>query len=177
MLWSPNLLYPSKNPEPSTSQQTSVKQKTSQSVISGVPIRIEIPDSNISLDVINGGYDQTTKAWTLSEDKAMFASVSPQPNNKSGQTFIYGHGTDRVFGKIGNKHPELGSTAKLYTENGRVFSYRLSEIKDLKPSDTWIFKEQLTGQPRLVIQTCTGIFSEFRTMFMYQLENVDWAYI
>lgn len=99
MLWSPTLSVPSINTGVYPAQHTPVKQKTAHKVISGKPIRIELPDSSISLDIINGGYDQKTKSWTLSDDKAMFATVSPQPNNNSGQTFIYGHGTDSVFGK------------------------------------------------------------------------------
>lgn len=102
----------------------------------------------------------------------MFATLSKQPNNKAGMTFIYGHGTEKVFGKIGNNHPAVGSIAEIYTDNNHVFTYSLKAIENLKANDTWILKNKHSGPPRLIIQTCTGIYSQWRTMFEYTYMSV-----
>lgn len=165
------------------SQQTSTQQippstvpsaeaKQSHSRISGKPIRITVPSGGVDLLVQNGSYNASTNTWELSDDKAMYSDISVLPNNINGLTFIYGHGTDRVFGKIGNKNPPRGSEAYIYTDNGLVFTYGLKSVQNLKPHDTWILKDKQVGPPRLIIQTCTGQFSEWRTIFEYSFIKV-----
>jgi len=141
--------------------------------ISGKPIRITIPSSNIDLHIDDGGYDKTTKTWTLSETHAQFATISTVANNQKGTTFIYGHGTDAVFGKIGTNHPPVGTSAYLYADNGHVFAYKLRVIEDKNPTDTEIFHQISSGPPRLIVQTCTGMFSEWRTMFIFSFDTLS----
>lgn len=140
--------------------------------VSGNPTRIVIPDRTIDLPIDDGAYNQRTKKWTVSPLHANFAISSVAPNNRSGTTFVYGHGTDQVFGKIGESPPPVGSRAVVYTDNGHVFHYELALVQNLKPSDTWIIKDTAGGRPRLIVQTCTGIFSEWRTMFVYKFKEV-----
>lgn len=140
--------------------------------VSGSPTRITIPDKSIDLPIDDGAYNQRTKRWSVSPLHANFAVTSVAPNNRSGTTFVYGHGTDQVFGKIGTSPPSIGSTAEIYTSNGHVFHYELALVQNLKPSDTWILKNTAGGQPRLIVQTCTGLLSEWRTMFVYQFKKV-----
>lgn len=140
--------------------------------ISGTPSRIIIPDRMIDLQIDDGSYSQKTKKWTVSPLHANFAITSVLPNNRSGTTFVYGHGNNQVFGKIGTNPPPIGSKAEIYTANGHVFQYELALIENLKPSDTWIIKNTSGGQARLIVQTCTGLFSEWRTMFVYQFKKV-----
>lgn len=140
--------------------------------VSGNPTRIIIPERTIDLPIDSGGYNQRTKRWAVSPLHANFAVTSVAPNNRSGTTFVYGHGTDQVFGKIGDNPPPIGSPAVIYTDNGHVFHYELALVQNLKPSDTWIIKNTAGGRPRLIVQTCTGIFSEWRTMFVYQFKEV-----
>ena len=140
--------------------------------ISGKPVRIIISDRAIDLPIDEGFYDSKSRTWTLSETHAQYAVATAPANDRNGTTFIYGHGTDQVFGKIGSNRPELGTRAEIHTDNGRVFTYRLSLIQDLKPSDTWILNNTAGGPPRLIIQTCTGAFSEWRTMFVFNFEKV-----
>lgn len=94
-------------------------------------------------------------------------------NDHAGTTFIYGHGTDAVFGKIGTNHPAINTTARIYADNGHVFSYTLQEIRDFTPNDTSLFDDTSSGTPRLIVQTCTGIFSEWRTMFIFTFQKVE----
>jgi LPXTG-site transpeptidase (sortase) family protein len=142
-------------------------------IISGIPSRIVIPTADIDLAVDKGYYDSATKTWSLSPDHAQFAAITSPANDRSGMTFIYGHGTDAVFGKIGTNRPAIGTLVKLYTANGHIFTYSLSDVSDLKPNETSILKDSKKGPPMLIIQTCTGVFSEWRTMFTFVLEKVE----
>lgn len=144
----------------------------SELAIAGSPVRITIPTSGIDLVVDEGDYDQATKTWTLSPTHAQFAVMTTRPNNYAGTTFIYGHGTDAVFGKIGTNHPPIGTHAQLHTDNHRVFVYELQEVRDLKPSDTSILHNTSVGPPQLIVQTCTGALSEWRTMFIFAFRKV-----
>lgn len=144
-----------------------------KSIVSGKPVRIIIPSANIDLQVDDGIYDSSTQSWTLSETKAQFATMSAWANDYAGTTFIYGHGTDSVFGRIGTSHPPIGASAQIFTDNGHVFSYTLSDVQDFTPTDTSILSDTASGAPRLVVQTCTGIFSEWRTMFIFSFQKVE----
>lgn len=144
---------------------------TPSRILAGTPTRIVIPSYNIDLTVDIGHYDASTQKWSLSETRAHYAEMTAQANNRAGVTFIYGHGTDAVFGKIGTTHPPAGTIAHVYTDNGHSFTYTLQSIADLKPDQTHIFKNTFTGSPRLVIQTCTGAFSEWRTMFTFSFKE------
>lgn len=141
--------------------------------ISGKPIRIALPSAGIDLPLDDGIYDPQNQTWTLSDTRAQYALMSALANDRAGTTFIYGHGTDEVFGKIGSTHPPLGATAQLYTDNGHIFTYTLADIHDYTPADTSILNDTADGAPRLVVQTCTGAFSEWRTMFIFNFSKVE----
>lgn len=140
--------------------------------ISGKPLRIVIEGTSIDLPLDDGIYNEQDGSWTLSQTHAQYAVMSAPANDHAGTTFIYGHGTDAVFGKIGTNHPPVGTIAKLYTTT-HVFSYQLRDIHDYTPDDTSIFDNLTSGKPRLVVQTCTGMFSEWRTMFVFTFQKVD----
>lgn len=139
-------------------------------LVSGKPVRIVIADSGIDLPVTDGYYNQADGSWTLSDDHAQFAMISFLANNHSGSTFIYGHGTDQVFGALGVRPPVVGTTALLYTDNGHVFSYSFQNVRDLTPDDTSVFN--YAGPPILTLQTCTGAVSEWRSMYQFNLTKV-----
>jgi len=141
-------------------------------VISGKPVRIVIASSAIDLPIDEGTYDENTGNWTLSDTHAEFAVMTAAANDHAGTTFIYGHGTDAVFGKIGTNHPPVGTVAQIYTDNNHAFSYILQSVRDLQPTDTSMLADTSTGSPQLVVQTCTGVFSQWRTMFIFSFEKV-----
>lgn len=156
------------------SQQKPHKPVTPRFVlVSGKPIRITIPDYAIDLAVDEGYYNAVDGSWSLSQTHAQFAMMTTLANNAGGNTFIYGHGTDGVFGKIGTTPPPVGTIAEIYTDTNHVFSYRLQEVKNLSPTDTTLLDDTTSGPPRLTIQTCTGSFSEWRTMFTFTFEKVS----
>jgi LPXTG-site transpeptidase (sortase) family protein len=138
-------------------------------VISGHPIEIVAPSVNVDMPVVDGFYDPTTSGWTLNPDKAQFAAITTQPNDQSGQTFIYGHATQRVFGKLLNMH--VGDQVSVLTSNGYKFTYTLKQTEVVTPSNTGILG--YTGSPRLLLQTCVGAFSQDRKFFILDFTKVD----
>jgi len=142
-------------------------------VVSGKPVRITIPDYAIDLAIDEGNYNPADSSWTLSDTNAQFATFTALANNHTGNTFIYGHATDIVFGKLAAAMPPVGTIALIYTDNNHVFSYRFSDAKTLTPSNTSVFDDTKSGKPTLTIQTCTGIFSEWRTMYRFDFIKVE----
>lgn len=138
--------------------------------ISGKPVRLVIPGSNIDLPIDEGFYNEADGSWTLSDFHLQYAMMTMPANNHSGNTFIYGHATEQVLGKIAEQPPAVGSTAQVYTDNGHVFTYRFKSSRSLTPDDTSIFS--YNGPPILTVQTCTGSVSEWRTMFTFSFEKV-----
>jgi hypothetical protein len=144
-------------------------------VISGVPVRIVIPDSSyhgvvVDLPIDEGYYDQSTETWTLSGYRAQFMMISSLANNYEGDTYIYGHNNDYVFGALRHVTPAIGSTALLYTSNGHIFSYSFVSVSNVGPNTTTVLNYQ--GPPVMTIQTCTGSFNAIRTLYKYNFVKV-----
>ena len=57
-------------------------------VVSGKPIRLQIPSVGVDLTVAEGKFNAQSKTWTLSNDKAHYAVSAPLANNSEGNTFI-----------------------------------------------------------------------------------------
>jgi LPXTG-site transpeptidase (sortase) family protein len=159
-------------PKPIVSSQHKIISKSSLN-ISGKPVRITIPDVNIDLPVDEGYYDKSSGTWTVSPNHAQFAVMTMPANNRAGTTFIYGHGTDAVFGKIGENPPPVGTIAQIYTDNNHIFSYQLQSVHNYNPKDTSLLDNVTNGPPQLLVQTCTGIYSQWRTMFLFTLEKAQ----
>lgn len=139
-------------------------------VISGRPVRIVIPDSAVDLPVDPGYYDDVNGSWTLSGLRAQFGMVSTLANNAGGETFIYGHNNNSVFGPLRHVTPALGASALLYTDNGHIFAYAFQSVTSLAPDDISALHYQ--GPPVLTVQTCTGSVNEWRTLFRFNFVKV-----
>lgn len=144
--------------------------KTDENVpyISGNPTRIVIEGLGIDLQVVPGVYDQTTKNWSLSLDRAHFADVTTAPNNKGGNSFIYGHNRKGVLSSLSSI--QMNQEAKVYADNGYIFTYMFVGAVEVSPNDTSIFNYQ--GEPILTIQTCSGSFYQNRQLFTFRLKDV-----
>jgi LPXTG-site transpeptidase (sortase) family protein len=145
------------------------KQAPEPSVTSGHPVRVVAPTVNVDMPVVDGFYNAASGDWTLNDDKAQFASMTTEPNTKAGQTFIYGHATQRVFGKLLNMH--TNDQVYVYTSNGYKFVYTLKQTEVVTPQNTNILS--YTGAPRLLLQTCVGTFSESRKFFILEFTQVE----
>jgi LPXTG-site transpeptidase (sortase) family protein len=137
------------------------------SIITGQPIGISIPSLKINLQVIPGTYNPDTGTWTLTLNKAQFAVYSVQPNNESGDTFIYGHYRREVFAYLHLIKP--GAQALITTSNNYIFSYSFQTTAALDPTDTSIFAYQ--GPPRLTVQTCSGSLFQHRQLYYFQYDG------
>ncbi|MNP92425.1 Sortase family protein [compost metagenome] len=158
---------------PLATQQTQPDKKETAPafiILSGKPLRLVIPDSGIDLPIDEGFYNETSGSWTLSDSRLQYAMITTQANNHSGNTFIYGHGTDQVLGSLANRTPADGSIAYIHTDTGRVFMYTFQSARSLTPNDTSVFN--YSGPPILTVQTCTGSLSEWRTLFTFKFEKV-----
>lgn len=135
----------------------------------GKPVRLVIPSVSIDLTVADGLYDQKTGAWTLSKDKAHYATITPFANNIEGNTFIYGHNRRSVFAPL--LKMKTGDKALVYTDNNKVFTYTLRDFKDVDPTDASLFTYQ--GKPILTLQTCSGTWYENRRLFTFDFVSVE----
>lgn len=137
--------------------------------ISGQPERILVERLGIDLAVVNGKYDAVTDSWTLTEDKAQFATMTQLPNNQYGSTFIYGHNTDKVFAKLAGL--KAGDLVKVTTTNGHTFSYVYNGQEIVQPDNTTVLSE-VPSRPRLTLMTCEGIFSQTRRIMLFDFKGV-----
>lgn len=151
------------------SQDTSKPIVNEVPEIKGAPIHLTMESVGISVDIAPGYYDEKTHTWTLSKDKAHFATITSQPNNKTGNTFIYGHNRWAVFTKLVDA--KVGDTAVITTDNNHRFTYTLREIADVDPRSTAYLQPH--NSPVLTLQTCSGLWYEQRHMLTFDFTRVD----
>lgn len=136
----------------------------------GKPVSIVVPRLGINLAIVDGTYNTGTDSWTLTDDKAQFATMTDQPNDLRGNTFIYGHNTDQVFAKLSSLG--AGDVAQVVTQNGHTFNYIYSDQQSVQPNNTAILNDKPTS-PRLTLMTCEGIFSQTRRIMYFNLKDVS----
>jgi LPXTG-site transpeptidase (sortase) family protein len=150
---------------PSTNQPAKAPVKAT---IEGEPNSLSIPSMGMSWTIIPGYYNSSTKQWTLTLSEVQYATITPPPNNASGNTFLYGHYRPEVFARL--HLIQIGTQAVVTTTNGHSFTYQLAKIEVVSPSDDSLFLYQ--GPPILTIQTCTGLFFQNRQLFVFNLISV-----
>jgi LPXTG-site transpeptidase (sortase) family protein len=138
-------------------------------LITGKPAKLNIPSLKTSLKIADGVYNEQTGEWSLSTDKAHYALPTSQPNNKTGNTLIYGHYRWNVFASLHKIQP--GAKVVVTTKNGYKFTYTFKSSEVVPPHDISIFEYQ--GKPRLTLQTCTGVYFENRQMFYFDFDKVE----
>lgn len=137
-------------------------------VVSGYPTFLSLPSLNLALNVIPGSQDKTG-AWTLTWDKVQYATISPEPNNHEGNTFIYGHETTNLFTYLYRLKP--GDIASITTANGYIFNYTYEGTYAVNPHDLSVFDYK--GAPILTLQTCSGVFFQNRQMYQFGYTGFD----
>lgn len=143
--------------------------ETSEPLVAGKPTRIDIDSVNIDLEVIPGYYNSTNNSWTLTLNKAQWGTMTAQPNNKEGQTFIYAHYRLNVFYTL--PKVKVGDIATVATDNGHIFKYKFRSSTVVSPDDASVFNYK--GKPILVLQTCTGVWYEKRQLFVFDFVEVN----
>lgn len=139
------------------------------SIKTGAPATVAVPNVGINLPVIQGEYDAVKDSWTLTDDKAQFAAMTDQPNDRAGNTFIYGHNTDPVFAKLSAL--KAGDVAEVKTSNNLTFRYVYSGEQIVQPTNTDILNAE-PATPRLTLMTCEGIFSQTRRVMFFDFKEV-----
>lgn len=160
--------FRAKTPTVIAAPDTTQPMNADKPLIDGTPERISFPEFGIDKKVIPGVYDPASKTWTLSDYDAQYATMTPLPNNKTGNTFIYAHNNLQTFGKL--LDAKQGTEAIITASNGHVFHYRLMQIADVEPTDTSFLAPHKS--PILTVQTCSGLWSETRRMFVFELTEV-----
>lgn len=138
-------------------------------VVTGKPAQLVIPSLNLNLYIEDGVFNPRTGQWTLSNNNVHYALITVQPNDKQGNTLIYGHYRPGVFSTLKSIKP--GELVEVRTENGLVFTYRFTSSQVVSPADGSIF--DYTGKPMLTLQTCTGTFMQNRQFFHFDFVSVS----
>jgi LPXTG-site transpeptidase (sortase) family protein len=151
---------------PPTVSQAQIRQAN---YIGGIPVSLQIASLHMNLQIIPGVYNPKTKTWNLTLNKVQYATVTPMPNNESGNTFMYGHYRPEVFAYLHTIH--ANAQAVVTTANGHQFYYQLVAEKVISPNDSAaVFN--YSGPPILTLQTCTGLFFQSRQLFTFDLVKV-----
>jgi LPXTG-site transpeptidase (sortase) family protein len=137
--------------------------------ITGKPVRLVVPSLQIDISIIDGTYNQQSGTWTLTNDKAQFASVTALPNNEKGNTYIYGHALPKVFASLHKMSAK--AAAIIYTDNGHEFTYEYRSMAETTPKDTSALAVQ-DGIPTLSLQTCSGMWYQNRQIYSFDFVSV-----
>lgn len=165
-----NLTKPAEQPVLAITHTTlAVKATGDKATVTGTPKSIRLPQVGINLPVIDGTYDARSNTWSLTDDKAQFATITDKPNDYRGNTFIYGHDTSPVFASTSKL--EKGDIAQVVTTNGHVFEYVYTGELTVDPTSTDVLEFNPTT-PRLTLMTCSGLWSEHRRLMYFDFKGV-----
>lgn len=137
----------------------------------GKPIRLVIPSASIDISITDGIYNESAQTWNVSNTEAHFATITNQPNNYRGNTFIYGHNRPEVFYRL-HKKTVVGDNAIIYTDNGLVFTYVLTDISETNPQDVSSLSN-VQEKPALTLQTCSGAYFQNRQLYTFDFISVE----
>lgn len=135
----------------------------------GTPVRVVVPSVSIDLPVKVGSYNPDSASWDVDMDNAHYADVSVPVNNSNGTTLIYGHAQSDIFETLPSIQPD--AEAIVYTDAGYTFRYRHTSSRNVTPNDVSVFTA--SGPPKLVLQTCIGIYSELRGLYSFKLVAIE----
>ena len=135
----------------------------------GTPVHITVPSVSIDLPVKVGSYNPDNASWDVDLDNAYYADISMPINNSNGTTLIYGHAQSQIFETLPEVPP--GAEAIVLTDTGYAFHYEYTTSQLVPPTDVSVFTA--SGPPKLVLQTCIGIYSELRGLYSFKLVSID----
>jgi len=142
----------------------------SNMVTRGKPSSLTIERLNVELVIKNGVYNDDTDTWTLSDDAVYYAQMTALPNNQRGNTFLYGHNTDRVLLPL--RSLVVGDVASVATTNGHKFNYKYTSDALVPPSLTSVLYDN-PKKPRLTIMTCEGVWNSERRLMYFDFVGVE----
>lgn len=139
--------------------------QNSQSVINpGTPKEIIMPSINTALQINAGNYTPEKDSWNISDHAAFFAQESAPLMSEKGNTIIYAHNKDILFGNINKLGPGDVITIKDDNNISHNFEY-LSKI-EVSPRDPSVFYE--LEDYKLVLLTCSGLLDQNRLLVFFK---------
>ena len=167
-----SILFRPELPPPATvtAYTAPVEQDIAKHVIQGPPARVQVDRLGVDLPISEGVYNAETGEWTLNETDAFFATMTDQPNDTKGSTFIYGHNRRSVFAPLADI--QAGDTVRILTANGHTFTYTYARDASVTPDTINILYEH-PEPPQLVLMTCEGAFSATRRIMYFTLSGVN----
>lgn len=153
---------PTASSAPSISQDMASPSVAADASLDELPTRIVLPDLDIDLPVVSGDLriPGNPVDYPLC-DVAQYLTTYPYPGRVGTTTWIYGHARDGMFlpllraSETSDGAALIGQRADVYTEGGRRFSYRITEV--LRHATD---RSSASGVPadgrRLVLQTSEG---------------------
>lgn len=145
-------------------------QSSQNSYIAGRPVSLSISDINMTYTVKAGSYNNEARTWTLDKQHVFWANLSAPVNTSRGTTLLYAHAEPNLFGRL--PELDLGAEVRVKTDSGHVFRYKLVGGQVVDPSETEFILER-GGAPRLMLQTCAGMWWEKRHLFAFDLVGVS----
>jgi len=139
--------------------------------VQGTPVQIEVAQVGVNIGVEKGYYNAAKGTWTLSDTAAFYGTMTAPANSQTGNTFIYGHNANDIFGNL--RDAQVGAEAIVTTDNGYKFYYTLKSFKAVSPTDVSLI--QSTEAPTLTLQTCSGTWYQFRTLYTFTLDRYEKA--
>ena len=130
------------------------------------PIFIRMPQINISLPIDAG--DITNGTWNVSSKNATYL-VRSAPPGTNGNTVIYGHNLDTIFGRL--RLAQKGHTVLLTTKDGAMHRYIISNVLTVSPNRVDLVLP--TNLEILTIYTCTGFFDSQRLVIQAEPEKAQ----
>lgn len=154
-------------------QESSLSQSLAPAIVvkeNTKPINILVPSVDLSLPIEIGNYDYQSHSWPINDTSAFYASVTSQLNTSAGQTVLYAHNKNNLFGKV--KQLKNDDSIIIIDDTNQKFTYSLSRRKIVKPNDTAVFYEK-SDKPTLVLITCDGLFDENRELIYFTLTGAS----
>ncbi len=159
-------------PEPAQAQVISYVAPIKDVVATGQPVQLSVDRLDLRLPIKEGHYNRSNQSWTLDDTSAFYATITDQPNDQRGSTFIYGHNRDTAFAPL--TQIKAGDVVSIKTDNKLVFKYTYRRDAIIQPNMTSVLYEN-PAQPQLVLMTCDGLFSEVRRIMYFQLTEVRYV--
>ncbi len=147
---------------PSVSPATSSPSVAADASVDELPTRIVLPDLDIDLPVVSGDLQIPGNPvdYPLC-DVAQYLTTYPYPGRVGTTTWIYGHARDGMFlpllkaSETRDGAALIGQRADMYTDGGRRFSYRITEVLRHATDRSSASGVAADGR-RLVLQTSEG---------------------
>ena len=152
----------------SKNQAPLAQKSQAKTPIVGNANRIVVPSIGIDIEVVPGVYDVTASSWQVDDTAAFHASTTVPVNDSNGTTLIYGHARWGIFGTLPDV--KTGAEASVYTSEGKHFVYTFESVEQVTPDDTSMLTTK--GSPKLILQTCSGFFDQYRTLAVFQLKEI-----